>query len=186
MSKGDRQRPNILVTGTPGTGKSLVCQMVTEKVNINYVNVGDVVTQNGFYESRDEEMDTLVIDEDKVLDYLEDVQKKEGFLLEYHSSQLFPERWFDLVVVLRTDNTVLYDRLLQKGYKENKVTNNLDCEIFQVCLDEAMENYQHKLVWEVHNETPEQLEEAVDAIAKYITLWPKSFGLSFDQLKASN
>ncbi len=38
-----------------------------------------------------------------------------GCVVDYHGSDFFPERWFDLIVVLRTDNTVLYDRLLQRG-----------------------------------------------------------------------
>jgi hypothetical protein len=31
--------------------------------------------------------------------------------VDYHSCDFFPERWFDLVVVLQTDNTILYERL---------------------------------------------------------------------------
>jgi broad-specificity NMP kinase len=39
-----------------------------------------------------------------------------GCVVDYHGSDFFPERWFDLIIVLRTDNTVLYDRLVQRGY----------------------------------------------------------------------
>ncbi len=31
--------------------------------------------------------------------------------MDYHGCEFFPERWFDLVIVLQTDNTVLYERL---------------------------------------------------------------------------
>lgn len=34
-----------------------------------------------------------------------------GNIVDYHSSDFFPERWFDIVFVLRTDNTTLFDRL---------------------------------------------------------------------------
>jgi adenylate kinase len=34
-----------------------------------------------------------------------------GNIIDFHSCDFFPERWFDLVIVLQTDNTVLYDRL---------------------------------------------------------------------------
>lgn len=37
-----------------------------------------------------------------------------GIVVEYHGCDFFPERWFDAVFVLRTDNTVLYDRLVQR------------------------------------------------------------------------
>lgn len=34
-----------------------------------------------------------------------------GHIVDFHSCELFPERWFDLIVVLNTNNTTLYDRL---------------------------------------------------------------------------
>ena len=34
-----------------------------------------------------------------------------GNIIDYHGCEFFPERWFDIVFVLRTDNTVLYNRL---------------------------------------------------------------------------
>lgn len=37
-----------------------------------------------------------------------------GNIVDYHGCELFPERWFDAVVVLQTDNGVLYDRLTNR------------------------------------------------------------------------
>ena len=37
-----------------------------------------------------------------------------GVVVEYHGCDFFPERWFDAVFVLRTDNTILFDRLQQR------------------------------------------------------------------------
>ena len=34
-----------------------------------------------------------------------------GSIVDHHDCELFPERWFDVVFVLRTDNTKLYERL---------------------------------------------------------------------------
>jgi len=34
-----------------------------------------------------------------------------GNVMDFHSCDFFPERWFDLVVVLRTDNSILHPRL---------------------------------------------------------------------------
>ena len=55
--------------------------------------------------------------------------------------QLFPERWFDLVLVLRCNNTLLYDRLQSRQYSGRKLEENLQAEIFQTILDEAKESY---------------------------------------------
>lgn len=34
-----------------------------------------------------------------------------GVIIDYHGCDFFPERWFQIVFVLRTDNTNLYNRL---------------------------------------------------------------------------
>lgn len=51
-------------------------------------------------------------------------------------------RWFDLVVVLQTDNTVLYERLEQRGYPAAKISENVECEIMMVLLQEAHDSYE--------------------------------------------
>jgi hypothetical protein len=52
-----------------------------------------------------------LITKNQLLDAMEDDVSKGGCILDWHACDLFPERWVDLVVVLRTDSTVLYDRL---------------------------------------------------------------------------
>ncbi len=52
----------------------------------------------------------------QVIDELEDRMQEGGIVVEYHGCEFFPERWFDAVFVLRTDNTVLYDRLIQRYF----------------------------------------------------------------------
>ena len=47
----------------------------------------------------------------QVIDELEDRMSQGGNVVDYHSCDFFPERWYDIVFVLRTDNTVLYNRL---------------------------------------------------------------------------
>ena len=37
-----------------------------------------------------------------------------GVMVDFHGADLFPERWFDLVVVLRADNSVLHSRLMAR------------------------------------------------------------------------
>ena len=112
-------RPNILVTGTPGTGKTSLCTQICERVpSLRHVNVGELVKERSLHAGRDAKLDTLMIDEaseDRIVDELEGAMSGAGgVVLEHHSVDFFPERWFDLVLVLRTDNTVLFDRLTKR------------------------------------------------------------------------
>lgn len=64
-----------------------------------------------------------------------------GYIVDYHGSDFFPQRWFDFVFVLRCDNTILYDRLSARGYKNRKMQENVQCEIFGLLLEEARDSF---------------------------------------------
>ena len=51
----------------------------------------------------------------QIIDELEDQMSQGGNVVDYHGCEFFPERWFDIIFVLRTDNTILYERL-EKRY----------------------------------------------------------------------
>lgn len=94
------KKPNILITGTPGTGKTSLAQIVAEKTGLKHIEVSDFVKQNECFEEFDEEFQTLILDEDKLCDLLEPILSEGGNVLDFHSCEIFPERWFDLVLVL--------------------------------------------------------------------------------------
>jgi broad-specificity NMP kinase len=85
--------------------------------------------------------------------------------MDYHSCDFFPERWFDLVVVLTADNGVLYDRLAARGYAPAKVSANVECEIMRVCADEAADAYEEDIVKVLPSNTVEDMEANVDWVA---------------------
>lgn len=68
----------------------------------------------GCHSGFDDEFKSWIVDEDKLLDEIEADVKQGGKIIDWHACDLFPRRWIDLVVVLRTDNTILYDRLTER------------------------------------------------------------------------
>jgi adenylate kinase len=105
-----RSRPNILITGTPGTGKTSTASLAAETLGLFHIECSKLVVEKKLYLERDEEFDTFLIDDDALCDELEEQMSRGGNIVDSHSIDYFPERWFDLVLVLRTDNTVLFDR----------------------------------------------------------------------------
>jgi len=64
----------------------------------------------------------------QVNDELEGVMDEGGNIVDYHSCDFFPERWFDCVAVLQTDNSILYDRLTNRYfYQKTKLSLYLGC-----------------------------------------------------------
>lgn len=109
----------------------------------------------------------------QLLDLMEPMMSEGGKIADYHGADFFPERWFDLVLVLRADNTVLYDRLVGRGYSGKKLEDNIDCEIFQTILEEAQSSYDKNIVHELQSDTPEQMNENVKRICDWIEQWKK-------------
>lgn len=112
-----------------------------------------------------------------------------GNIVDYHSCDFFPERWFDIVFVLRTDNTTLYDRLIARcvyeyfysikltlnyifrGYTGKKLEDNVDCEIFQTILEEAKASYRPEIVHELRSTCPSEYDENVNKICLWLQTW---------------
>ncbi|KAA3471361.1 adenylate kinase isoenzyme 6-like protein [Gossypium australe] len=167
-----RKRPNILVTGTPGTGKTTTSSALAEATNLRHINIGDLVKEKNLHDGWDNDLQCHVINEDLVCDELEDVMEEGGNIVDYHGCDFFPERWFDLVVVLQTDNTVLYDRLSKRGYEGAKLSNNIECEIFQVLLEEAKESYSEDIVKALKSDNIDDITRNVSSLTDWIRSWP--------------
>lgn len=172
-----RRPPNILVTGTPGTGKTTTAQLVAAATGLSLISVGDRVKQQELHAGYDEEHDALLLDEDKVVDALEDELSTGGNVVDYHSCDFFPERWFDLVVVLTCDNTVLYERLEARGYSDKKVQENVQCEIMMVLVQEAHDSYDEEIVVVLPSNTPAEMESNVGRIAQWAAAYRSQHGL---------
>ncbi|KAJ4379296.1 factor activating pos9 [Didymella sp. IMI 355093] len=170
-----RKNPNIIVTGTPGVGKTTHAEQLAQATGLKHVSVNQIVKDEGFHEGKDEETGSWIVDEDKLLDYLEErnISEEGGSILDWHACDLFPERWIDLVVVLRCDSTVLYDRLTARGYKDKKLDENMDSEIMQVLLDEAREAYKEEIVVELRSDSADDVEGNLERIEQWVENWKK-------------
>lgn len=85
-----RTLPNILICGTPGTGKTTTSELLLERLQSIYggggpgnntaegegtgfqlLSVGPLVKQHALHSGHDAEWDAFEVDDDKLLDYLE-------------------------------------------------------------------------------------------------------------------
>lgn len=64
----NRTSPVIIITGTPGTGKSTHAQLLADEspIPLKHINVGKMVKEQGLHEGYDDEWQSFTVDEDKV------------------------------------------------------------------------------------------------------------------------
>ena len=172
-------QPNILVTGVPGSGKTTFCQLLASEVNnlinqnlnmqtfqsyFQHLNVGEEIANNQLYTNWDNDNNCSIFDADLVVDHLEPFLQKGGCVVDFHSSGDFPERWFDLVIQLRCNNTQLYDRLKARGYAEDKIRNNVECEILETISEEVYEAWDKNIVLQLRNEKESDMNENLEVV----------------------
>lgn len=61
-----RTLPNIIITGTPGTGKTTHAEQLATATGLRHVSVNQVAKERDCHDGYDEEVGSWIVDEDKV------------------------------------------------------------------------------------------------------------------------
>lgn len=137
----------IIVTGTPGTGKTVLAKKIAKAFNYKYLDVKSLLEKSKICEGFDAQKECLIIDPKKLAKLLIELIKKDNRLvIDSHLSHYLPKKYVKLCVVCKCDISELKKRLKERGYNEQKIRDNLDAEIFDMCLTEAQEQYKHNVL----------------------------------------
>ena len=71
---------------------------------------------------------------------------EKGIIIDSHLSHYLPKRHVDLCIVTKCNLKELESRLRNKKYSKDKIRENLDAEICDVCLSESKEKGHKVLV----------------------------------------
>jgi len=132
----------IIVTGTPGTGKTTVAKRLAKELNWKYIDVNKFITKERLSEGYDWKKKCKIVDEKKLGRALAKLitDSKDDLVIDSHLSHYISPKSVDLCIVTRCNLKLLRRRLKSRGYTESKIKDNLESEIFEVCLTEAQEN----------------------------------------------
>jgi|SRR3989344_2601058 len=137
----------ILVSGTPGTGKTTVARKIARKNGYKYIDANKLIIKNKLYMAYDNKLRTRLVDTkilNKFLIIMIKNSKEKGMVIDSHLSHHLPARYADLCIITKTDLKTLNRRLRKRKYSEQKITENMQAEILNVCLVEALQN-KHKI-----------------------------------------
>jgi len=166
----------VIIAGTPGTGKSVICGKLAETCGAVVVDLSRVALEKGFITMYDELRSTYVVDEERLVTHVRELVKSlEGIvILQTHYPEILPRDLVDMVVVLRTHPLILEKRLLERGWSRRKVNENVMAEILGVIAVNALNTFGEDKVFEVDttNIRPELVDLLCSAIKGLTRLEP--------------
>ena len=161
------KKPKILaVSGTPGTGKTEIARNLSLLHNYTYLDVKKLIVKEGISEGWDKKRQARIVDVKKLNSRLLELikaqkQAKKGLVIDSHLAHFLPKKSIDLCIITKCDLKALKKRLEKRRYPKTKVRENLDAEIFDVCLNEALEAGHKVVVLDTTKASPRALARSI-------------------------
>ena len=127
----------ISITGTPGTGKTTLSEALRAK-GYSVVDLNAHIREKGLAGKHDEERDTNEVSVPKLRRSLAEYRRTDGTV--FFDGHLSHFTDCDIIIVLRCDPSVLYQRLKERGYNEKKAVENVQAEALDVILCESADS----------------------------------------------
>ncbi len=162
----------IIVTGTPGVGKTVLAKLLAKKIGFTFLSLGDLVRKERLHKGFDRKARSFIIDvlsvRRKLEGYFEDHREK-GIVFEIHSvSSILPKTRGMVAIVLRLDPVILAKRLHARNWPKLKIWENVESEMIDVSLYDSLKVLGKTRVIEI-NATRKRPEELVSEILRELS-----------------
>lgn len=134
----------VIVTGTPGTGKTSFSMGLAREIGADYTPLTEYVSMHKLYSEFDRERKSKIIDVTKTrraLTGLFSRATKPAVLDSHIPDRIVPKEMVKQVFVLRCHPRVLEARLRTKKWKPSKIRENVLAEVLDSCLVAAVKYY---------------------------------------------
>jgi len=164
LSVKKKNQKIILVTGTPGVGKTAVSRLLTSKLNALPIDLGELVKRENLTSGIDKARNSLIVDIDKVSRRVQEIIEDcdcDVIIDGHYATDVVPSESVDLVFVLRRSPDELKKAMEDRGFRKEKIYENLAAEILDVCLVDAISACGSEKVCEI-DASDHGIEEVVE------------------------
>ncbi len=129
----------IIITGTPGTGKTTVSKKLASLMNYTYIDVNEIIKKQRLSKGYDRKRNCKIIDVKDLSNALVSVirDSKTPLIIDSHLSHFLSKRYVSLCIITRCNLKLLKSRLKRRDYTKQKIEENLEVEIMEVIPNEA-------------------------------------------------
>lgn len=155
----------VIFTGVPGTGKTLLARALAEKLNFELVEINELVKRKKLF-TRTERDGTKIVDLKKLERELKKLlEQKENLVIEGHLACELKLN-VDIVIITRTNPETLEKRLKKRGYRKEKIDENVLAELLDYCVISSEQNLKGAKLYEIETSKSEKenLREIMDII----------------------
>ena len=131
----------IIITGTPGVGKTSVARLLSSKIRATHVNLTELAEKERLIIEFDQARNSKVVDETKIKEKLIEILgcSRGDIVVDGHYAVFVtPKEHVTHVFVLRRDPIELKRLLEKRGFSGQKLWENLAAEILDVCLVDSL------------------------------------------------
>lgn len=131
----------IVVTGTPGVGKTTVSHLLGSRLNATHIDLTKLVKGETLTSGVDKARGTLIADTEKVSKRVQEIIwdcERDIIIDGHYAVAVLPAQDIHLVFVLRRDPEELKGAMENRGFRGRKLWENLAAEVLDVCLWDAV------------------------------------------------
>jgi adenylate kinase len=168
----------LVITGNPGVGKHTGAKIIAEKMGTEIIDINEVAIDNNAIAKKTDRV--LEVDVKRLVKQLAKLlrTKKDLVLVGHLAPYVLKPAGISLVAVLRRSPYELEETLKKRGYRVEKVRENLASEILGISLYDSLRTFGKRKVAEFDT-TGKKPGQTADEIIAALHKKPKLVGIDW-------
>ena len=134
---------SIVITGTPGVGKHTIGKELSEKLELEIIDINEIAKNSGLFEENNESND---VDTEKLQEIIREKILNKCIVIGHLAPYVLDNEKISRVIVLRRSPYDLIQVYGERGYSDKKSKENASSEILGVITYDTKNQFQDKVI----------------------------------------